>query len=172
MTTRVSGKRGVIRRALDFLFSAVAVVGEIGLVLMMVVMAAEVFTRNALSSSLVIADEASAALLVIVTFLGLSLAVRNNKLFRFDGLVRRIPDGVWRPYEKGLFVAALGVSLILLFYVWRFVASTVRRGTTSDGMIDYPLWIPQIFMPIGAALLVLAILEKLATRPTDAREES
>ncbi len=160
-----------MRRALDTLFSVVSGLAELGLVVMMLVMAAEVVLRSGFASSLIIADETSAALLVIITFLGLSLAVRHDKLFRFDGVVRHVPDRAWRLYEAVLFLAALAVSLVLLRFLWKFVASTFRRGTTSDGMIDYPLWIPQVFMPIGMALLVLAILEQLATRPDRSSED-
>ena len=148
-------------RFLNTLFSLVAMLADAALVLLLGVMSIEVVLRVTGSGSLVIADEMSAALLVTTTFLGLSVAVRKQALFRFDGMVQRIPERYLPAYERVLLLIALGTTGVLAWYLVRFVMSTVRRGTVSSGMVDYPLWITQVVMPIGLFLLIVALLEQL-----------
>lgn len=155
--------RGVAR-VLDGFFAIVAALGDLALLAMMLIMASEIVLRTFGLGTLVIADELSAALLVASTFLGLSIAVRQDALFRFDGLCRRIP-AAWRPaYERLLLLLALLTTLVLARYLVKFVGSTYRRGTVSDGMIDYPLWIAQIIMPLGLFFLAVAIVEAMFRR--------
>lgn len=149
------------RRPLDLAFSATAFLGQLALILMLAVMAIEVVLRTFHLGTLWIADEASANLLVATTFLGLSIAVREGALFRFDGLVSRLSGKTRAIYERLLLLIALATAVVLVFYLSRFVLSTYTRGKVSDGMIDYPLWIPQVLMPIGAVFLVVALVEQI-----------
>lgn len=155
------------RRPLDRAFSLVAALGNAALVLMLGIMAIEVVLRTLHLGTLWIADEASANLLVATTFLGLSIAVREGALFRFDGLVSRLSGKTREAYEKLLLLIALGTATIVAVFLTRFVLSTYTRGKVSDGIIDYPLWIPQIFMPVGAVFLIFALVEQIVARPSE-----
>ena len=164
-------KGGGLGRLLHPVFTVCAFLGNLALGVMLVVMAVEVTLRSMGMGTLWIADEISAALLVATTFLGLSIAVREGALFRFDGIVSRLPEKTKAPYERFLYLIALITSSTLAWYLIKFVNSTWKRGTVSDGIIDYPLWIPQILMPLGMIVMVIAVLEKLLS-PTLKAEES
>lgn len=165
MSMQTDPRPGGLRRLVDLGFSGVAALGDLALAAMLVVMALEILLRMTGLGSLIIADEASAALLVATTFLGLSIAVRERALFRFDGLHKRIPDRIRPHYERVLTLIALAITLVLMRYLITFVASTHRRGTVSDGMVDYPLWIVQIVMPVGLVFLAFALIEALIRPP-------
>jgi TRAP-type C4-dicarboxylate transport system permease small subunit len=57
---------------------------------------------------------------------------------------------------------ALAVSGVALFWIWQHVASTLRRETVAATWLETPLWIPQLAMPLGTALLIGTILASLA----------
>ena len=153
-----------VTRVLDRFCSVVAILGDLALVAMLIIMAVEIVFRTFGLGSLIIADEMSAALLVATTFLGLSIAVRENALFRFDGLIKNVSEARRLTYERVLLAITLATTLVLLRYLTKFVSSTHRRGTVSDGMIDYPLWITQVVMPLGLLFLAIALIEALFRR--------
>lgn len=161
MTTTSESAEGGLSRLLNVVFRSITFLGNLALGTMLIIMAVEVALRSLELGTLWIADEMSAALLVATTFLGLSIAVREGALFRFDGIVSRLPEKIQVPYERLLYLLALIASSTLAWYLIKFVNSTWKRGTVSDGIIDYPLWIPQILMPLGMIAMVVAVLEKM-----------
>ncbi len=161
MTTTNEGAEGGLSRLLNVVFRSITILGNLALGAMLIIMAAEVALRSLELGTLWIADEMSAALLVATTFLGLSIAVREGALFRFDGIVSRLPEQARVPYERFLYLLALITSSTLAWYLIKFVNSTWKRDTVSDGIVEYPLWIPQILMPLGMIAMVVAVLEKM-----------
>lgn len=161
-----NSQEGALSRLLDPVFKLCAFAASLALFAMLAIMAAEIILRSLSLGTLIIADEASAGLLVATTFLGLSAAIREGSLFRFDGIASRIPAHLADYYERLLYLIALATSSIMFWYLSALVYSTYQRGTISDGMIGYPLWIPQVLMPIGMAMVVFALLEKLISPTT------
>jgi len=150
-----------LKAVANLLFGAAARLADFAIAAMMLLVAAEILLRSLFASSLLIADEFAAYGLVVATFLGLPIAIREAALFRFEGLVNRIP-GNWRPhYERFLYLLAIMVAAILFYYLIQFVESSQRRGIVSHGRIEVPIWIPQLMMPLGMGLSLLALIERL-----------
>lgn len=170
MTPASEQRAGGLGRLLQPVFGGIAFLGNLALAAMLIIMAAEVALRSLELGTLWIADEMSAALLVATTFLGLSIAVREGALFRFDGIVSRLPEKARVPYERLLYLLALITSSTLAWYLIKFVNSTWKRDTVSDGIVEYPLWIPQILMPLGMIAMVIAVLEKLLSPTLDTKD--
>ncbi|MEO1193630.1 MAG: TRAP transporter small permease [Pseudomonadota bacterium] len=151
----------ILKTIANLLFAASARLADLAIAAMMVLVALEILLRSLFASSLLIADEFAAYALVAATFLGLPIAIREAALFRFEGLLNRIPDS-WRPlYERFLYLLAILVAAILLTYLIQFVESSARRGIVSHGRIEVPIWIPQLMMPLGMGLSLLALIERL-----------
>ena len=105
-----------------------------------------------------IAEEVAGYLLVAFTFLSLAGCAVHGAFHRVELLTARL-----RPRPLGIarivFVAlSLAATLVLDFYLLRFVIESFRSGDVAPTMLATPLWIPQAVMPLGATLLALALL--------------
>lgn len=96
-------------------------------------------------------------------FLGLASALRAGAHIRVGLLLGRLPARA-RPAAEAL------TLLLALFLVGQLAWASAEMALESrafnersDGLLNAPLWIPQLAMAFGAAVLVIALLDELAT---------
>jgi TRAP-type C4-dicarboxylate transport system permease small subunit len=124
--------------------------------------AAEVIARSFFDVSFELADELGGYLLVAAVFLGLGPAFAGGAMLRVEMIEQRLPARIRRGMDLLFHLLALAVSGVALFWIWQHVASTLRRETVAATWLETPLWIPQLAMPLGTALLIGTILASLA----------
>ncbi|MBJ3775746.1 TRAP transporter small permease [Acuticoccus mangrovi] len=151
----------MLKRILDGIFGVAAAIGDIAVAGMVIVMFSEIVMRQGFNTSLRVADEVSGYLLVSATFFGLSAAIRRGALFRFENVVTALPLGLKRIYERFLYLLAFGVGAVLFWRLYIYTARSFTRGVVSEGYYAIPVWLVQIAMPLGLAVMLLAILERL-----------
>ncbi|MDH4021680.1 MAG: TRAP transporter small permease [Gammaproteobacteria bacterium] len=128
----------------------------IALFAMIALAAAQVLLRGSLGSSLAWADEALRLLVLWSAMLGAIAATRDNVHLRIDLLSRFLP-AVWRRATAVLVdVFAAGVSALLAWYSWRFVAESREFGDQVLG--DWPAWPFQAVLPAAFALIAYRYL--------------
>lgn len=123
--------------------------------------AAEVIARSFFNISFELADELGGYMLVAAVFLGLGPALAGGAMLRVEMVEQRLPAPVRRVLDILFHVMALIVSGIALFWIWQHVASSMRRETIAATWLETPLWVPQLAMPIGMALLIATLLVSL-----------
>jgi TRAP-type transport system small permease protein len=126
--------------------------------------AAEVIARFFFDTSFEVADELGGYLLVAAVFLGLGPALAADAMLRVEMIERRLPAGARRVLEVLFHLGALAVSAIALYWIWLHVASSLRRETVAATWLETPLWVPQLAMPVGVALLIATLLVGLVRR--------
>lgn len=151
------------RRALDAVFAVAAALGDLAVAALALVMFVEIVLREGFNMSLRAADEMSGYLLVAATFFGLSAAIRRGALFRFDNICAALPPAFARVWERILYLLALGVGVIAFWRLYIYVERNFQRGAISEGYYEIPMWLVQLAMPLGLAVMILAILERLVT---------
>ncbi len=57
-------------------------------------------------------------------------------------------------------LVALAFSLMITYYMTKFVISTIDRNAQPERCSDTPLWIPQMLIPFGFALQSLVDLSQ------------
>jgi len=142
-----------LKRRLEPLLGAGGIACEAALVIMMLLITAEVAVRSLFNYSLQFTDELSGYLLVVVTFLGISL--KEGAVFRVDFLYRRLAERVRTALELVFRVLALVFAVLLDYQVIRLVVSSYERDVTAPTLLATPLYVPQIIMPVGVSLMVL-----------------
>jgi TRAP-type C4-dicarboxylate transport system permease small subunit len=146
------------------LLCALALVG------MMALIGAEAFTRNLLGFSLQISDEIGGYLLVAVAFLSLSVAQAHGAYHQVE-LVRTRMSPRGRLVAGLLFDAlSLLASAILLWQLIRHELSTWRSEDVAPTLLLTPLWIPELVMPVGAAILCLTLVRTIAGKARRLRD--
>ncbi len=120
-----------------------------------------VFRRYVLSDPLLGADALTGFLVVAIVMLGAAEALRRGDHIRIDILFHHAGQRTRWWLELISFLAVLGFAVLLFRTAWHSVAFSRRFGAYSTGELELPLWIPQLLLPIGAALLALAALAGL-----------
>jgi len=138
--------------------------GGILCALMMALVATEVIGRSAFNLSLLVTDEYCGYMVVAMVFLGIPYALYHEALLRVDFLFNRL-RGRRRQFVGLLFdFISLAVTSVIGAYLGRMVWTTYQRGTFSSTPAMTPLWVPQVFMPIGMLLLGLILIARIVDR--------
>jgi TRAP-type C4-dicarboxylate transport system permease small subunit len=148
-----------LRRFLDRLYAASGALAAICLASIAVVMLAQAGMRE-FGLLLRGADDIVAWLCAASAFLALGHTFRRGELVRIGLLVDHLPPGVRRPLALG----ALGVTLAFVGYmayaVVRFVFESWQFNELAQGLIQIPIWIPQMSFVLGALILFVAVLDE------------
>ena len=131
---------------------------EAALITMLVVIGADIFTRYLFNYSFEIADELGGYMLVVMTFVSLSVCQVNNAFHQVELVQARLTPH-WRAMSAAIFdVLAFGLASVLLWHFVRLELTSYRFGERAPSFLETPLWIPRLAMAIGAAALCFSIV--------------
>lgn len=136
-------------------------VAQTATVIMMVLISTEVIARNVFSVSLLISDEFSGYLLVIMSFFGIAYSLRSGALLRIEFILLALSPRLRAMVDVIYDVLAIGVSAVLFYAVIVFTWSTWERHMVAPTLIETPLWIPELAMPFGCLILIIGFLLEL-----------
>ena len=152
----------MFRRGLDVLYAAGAALAALSLLGIFLVMMAQV-TLRALNLQFPGADDISAYLCVATTFFALALTFKRGELIRVGLVLEKLSPGPRRIMEiVALTFAALGAAYAA-WWTADDVLFSIEIDDVAQGSLAVPLWIPKLAMPLGAGVLLVAILDELAT---------
>ena len=148
-----------MRRFLDRLYAASGALAAVCLASIAVVMLAQAAMRE-LGMLFRGADDIVSWLCAGSAFLALGHTFRRGELVRIGLLIDHLPPRVRRPFALG----ALGVALAFVGYmayaVVRFVFESWQFNEVAQGLIQIPIWIPQMSFVLGALILFVAVLDE------------
>jgi TRAP-type C4-dicarboxylate transport system permease small subunit len=148
-----------LRRFLDRLYAAAGSAAAVCLAAIAVVMLAQAGMRE-LGMLFRGADDIVAWLCAATAFLALGHTFRRGELVRIGLLVDHLPPRARRP----LALSALAVTVVFAGYmayaVMRFVYESWKFNEVAQGLIQIPIWIPQMSFALGAAILFVAVLDE------------
>ena len=150
----------MILNLIERLSTAGMYVSGIGVFIMSILITIEILGRYFFGFSLLVVDEWSGSLLVMVTFLGLAYTMQSKGFLQIEFLLNRLSRRKRNLFNLFLILLALVYSFIigwkLILYTW----SNYSAGTVSVSISQTPLYIPQLFMPLGVALLILQLINE------------
>jgi len=149
-----------MRAALHRLYRWSGLLSAASLVLICGLIMAQIIARN-LGSTVRDADEFAAWAMAAAGFLGLPYALHCGSHIRVSLVARFVPKSLHQAMEVLATAIALVLSGYLAGYVAIFVFESWRFNELSQGLVPVPLWIPQLPMVLGSALLTVAFLERL-----------
>jgi TRAP-type C4-dicarboxylate transport system permease small subunit len=149
-----------LRRILDALYAAAAGLAALSLLSIFLVMMAQVAMRE-LGLQLPAADDVSAYLCVATTFFALAATFRRGELIRVGMVIERFGPRLRRLTEAAVLVLAAIVIGHVTWFTLQDMLFSLEIEEVAQGTVAIPLWIPKLAMPIGAGLLLVAILDEL-----------
>jgi TRAP-type C4-dicarboxylate transport system permease small subunit len=133
------------------------------LVVMLVVIGVDILTRGLLNFSFEVSDELGGYMLVIISFVSLSVCQVSDSFHHVELVQSRLsPFG--RAISHVIFdLLSLAFCVLLLCQLVRFEISSYRFDDHAPTYLATPLWIPRVAMMLGAAALCFSVMRTLAS---------
>jgi TRAP-type C4-dicarboxylate transport system permease small subunit len=128
---------------------------------MMALIVAEVVLRNAFGSSLLIVDEYSGYMVVAIFSLGVAYSLQEQALLRVEFLLRLLREDRQRLAMMVFDLLALAFSLSVTYQLARFTVGNWRQGVFAPTTAMTPLYVPQLVMPVGMALVCIVLIANI-----------
>ncbi len=150
---------GVLERVEDLLCRIAA----LAVLVMMILVSADAIGRYAFGAPVAFQfDLTSNYLMVIVGILALSWGERNGALIRITGLTRVLP----LPWHGRLYalnnLLAAAVFAGVTYFSAKGTLRALEDGDVLFGVIDWPVWLSEVWVPLGAGVLTLRLLVNAA----------
>jgi len=128
---------------------------------MILLAAYQVIGRNFFDTGVLWGDSLVRVLVLWVTFIGATIASRDDQHIRIDLLTRFLTDrsNAWLTRFRNLFTAA--VAGLFAWYSLEFVMLDYQDGIVAFAAV--PAWVCEAVMPFGAALISLRYLLRVVT---------
>ena len=163
------------RRMILFFSSLGLWISGIAVLLMTLLITVEVVGRRVLNFTTLIADEFSGYLLVVITFMGAAYTLKSGGFTRMELVYNQFKTTGRRVLDFVFNLVSLAFLIILDYWLWDHIISNYRSGMASISILQTPLYIPKLFMGVGATLLlfqvVLDLVVLLSPQPKKGKEE-
>lgn len=150
----------LLRKALDALYTLAAWLAALSLLGIFLLMMAQVGMRE-MQLQLPGADDIGAYLCVSTTFFALARTFKNGELIRVGIFIDRANPVLRRIIEIGVLAAAALVVGAITWFTLQDVLFSIEIEEVAQGSVAFPTWIPKAAMPLGAGILLIAIVEEL-----------
>ena len=145
---------------MDRLYAASGGLAAVCLASIAVVMLAQAAMRE-LGMLLRGADDIVSWLCAGSAFLALGHTFRRGELVRIGLVVDRLPAHVRRPVNLAALAVSVAFAGYMVYAVVRFVYESWQFSEVAQGLIQIPIWIPQMSFVLGALILFVAMLDEL-----------
>ncbi len=156
------------------LWSAIVQVAEALCALCILVLGAivmyEVVSRYVFDAPTIWVQEIAVYLLIAVTFLGLAPTQHAGEHIRIDVVSKRFSAAARRRLEIVTLLSIAALAAVAAWGGWQMVEQSLRFGRRSPTLLAVPVWIPQLLLPFGMALLALGALVARMEAPAQQRQ--
>jgi C4-dicarboxylate transporter DctQ subunit len=147
-------------KLIDLVTTISAVIGGVMIAVMTAIVTFAVITRYILDQPIGWSEEVSIYLMIWAVFLGAAYTLKQEAHIGVDLLMDRLPPHL-KPFLHCFhYLAGLLFISTLLYKGIDMINLSVILGNRSIAT-DFPLYIVQLAVPIGAVLLILQLLSKL-----------
>lgn len=149
----------VLRTVDGLSFAGAAISGAFAL-LMAIMVFYEIVART-LGHPTAFATEISTFMLIAIVFLAAAYGVRENSHVQMDVVINLLSRRVRYLLDAAMMVVAMVFAVVLTVYGWELTAGSYQDGTTSSSTLGTPVFLPQLTIPLGGALLLLQLVVRM-----------
>ena len=121
----------------------------------------EVLSRAFFGKPTIWATELSIYAVLGSCFLGSAYAVRTYSHITVDLLINNVNNRIKTILAYVSNSLGLLFSLLFMIYGFHHVMNTMELGITSSSLLRIPMYLPELFLPIGGFLMCVAFLLQL-----------
>ena len=149
----------LLRRILDNIYDGAAGVAALFMVGLLIMVLLSIFGRQ-LHFNVPGVDAYAGYTMAAAGFLAMAHTLKKGEHIRVTLLVARL-TGAWkRRLELWALFAACSLSALMAFYSCRLAWQSHAFHDISTGNDATPLWIPQLSMAVGVAVLAIAFIDE------------
>ena len=149
----------LVRKFMDILYLACAIIAGVALVLISAVIPWAVFTRYVLNSAASWPEPTAVLLTIVLTFFGATACYRLRLHMNVSFFADAFP-GIWRTLAQTLSELLVGaMALFMTYYGVKLV-----DATWDNTIADFPalsVGVTYLPIPIGGAILAMFVIERL-----------
>ena len=149
-----------MRKALDMLYDGAAGLAALCMVGLLVMVLLSV-TGRLLHFHVPGTDAYAGYLMAGAGFLALAHTLKRGEHIRVTLLLTALQGGAKRAVEIWALAAASALALLSAFYSARLVWQSHSFNDISTSNDATPLWLPQLAMAVGTAILAIAFIDEL-----------
>ena len=149
-----------MRRTLDGLYDGAAWLAALCMVGLLVMVLLSIVSRQ-LHFHVPGTDAYAGYLMAGAGFLALAHTLKKGEHIRVTLLLSALQGGARKALEVWALCAASALALLSAFYSARLVWQSHSFNDISTSNDATPLWLPQLSMAIGAAILTIAFIDEL-----------
>jgi len=150
----------IVRRTLDTLYDGCAVLAAVFMVLLLVMVLLSVLGRQ-LGFNVPGVDAYAGYMMAGTGFLALAHTLKKGEHIRVTLLIASL-HGAWkRGFEIWALFAAALLALLSAYYSVRLSWQSYTFHDISTANDATPLWLPQLTMALGTAVLAIAFIDEL-----------
>ena len=101
------------------------------------------------------AAELSQMCLIWGSLLAMAWLLRQRSHIQVDAVVRLLPDAVVRVLDSLVMLIVILFSAVCGWFGFKIFHDSFVRGRTTGSLLDLPIWITELAVPVGFALLLL-----------------
>ena len=150
---------GIVRRVVVATTRTLGVVSTIMLVVIVAINGVNVAGRYLFSSPISWGEEVMLFLMIVGVFLATPAVTWDGAHIRMDLLVRALPTRIRRYFEALADLVSLAVAGLMVYVSVPIVKQLIAYGQVSDAA-EIPVAIPQGAIPIGFALVAVALIAR------------
>ena len=113
----------------------------------------ETVLRSVFATSTHVLDEFVGYSILSITFLSLAWTLRSDAMIRVNIITLMMPKKMERVVDGIVSFVAFALTVFACRFFWKNFTKDWFRGSVSESVAEIPLWIPQLVVFIGAALL-------------------
>lgn len=118
----------------------------------------EVVSRTLFDAPTIWSTEMTIYAIIGSCFLGAAYAIRVDAHIKVDLLLHNVPAHVRRWMLIASAVLGFVFSLTFAVFGWEHVQRSLELGFTSTSLLQIPMYLPEMLLPIGGMLLSLAFV--------------
>ena len=149
-----------MRRLLDTLYDGCAALAALAMVALLASVLLSVAGRQ-LGFNIPGIDSYAGFLLAASGFLSLAHTLKRGEHIRVTLLLNSLSPGPKRALELWTLLAGALLAGLFAFYSAKLAWQSHEFNDVSTGTDATPLWIPQLSMAVGAAVLLIALIDEL-----------
>ena len=142
----------------------------VALLLSMIMVIVGVVARYILNVAVIFVDEYTGYLLVIMTFMALGYTLRTEGHIRVDLLTRVLSEKTQLYLNLMACLITMALTVLLIVQTWHRAWSSYKLNSVSTSPLETPLFIPQVFIPVGFCFLLVALVSFTAKTFRQLRE--
>jgi len=149
-----------LRRALDALYWCSAALAALCLLGIFFIMIAQMLLRQ-FNIPILGADDVTAFLCVGSAFFALAYTFRRGELIRVGLLIEKLSPKARQVMEAVVLALAAVLTAYITYWCANDVMFSYEIDDMAQGSIAFQLWIPKLAMPLGAGIMLIAVLDEL-----------